>query len=299
MTVSSKVVGVILALWVLAGCGHTEVGPGFTDRVAALDPARFTCCADPERFYPDIVVRTAFSLSDRLGPTMGHAMHGRYQAEGYPGRLAGNEAAKAALTEQLQPLDLMLLANKSFTWGRLIPGRFSHVGIYLGTESQLRAAGLWSAPGLAALHDDIRAGRLVFQSVTPVAELTDLTRMTETDAVAILRPQLTASERRLALTTAAGLIGAPYDYTYDVTTTDRVSCSEVVAFTMPGLGLDTQIAYGKEVIFPDAIVAQAIRGEQMAVVGYMVGTDDGFAWRGIGSLMADIAAHWGLPAAAR
>lgn len=299
MTVSSKAVGAVLALAVLAGCGHTEIGPGFTERVATLDPDQFTCCADPERFYPDVVVRTAFALSDRLGPAMGKAMHGRYQAEGYPGRLAGSAAAQAALSNELQPLDLVFLANKSFTWGRLIPGRFTHVGIYLGTEPQLRAAGLWSAPGLAPYHGDIRAGRLVFQSVTPVAELTDLARTTQADAVAILRPQLTPGERRAALTALVGMIGAPYDYTYDVTTSDRVSCSEVVAFAMPGLGLDTQIAYGKEVVFPDAIVAQAIRGERMQVVGYMVGTEDGFAWRGTGSLMADIAAHWGVPQSGR
>ena len=103
--------------------------------------------------------------------------------------------------------------------------------------------------------------------------------------------------RRQAYATLARNIGVPYDFAFEVATTDKLACTELVNLAMPGLEFTTREAYGREVIFPDEVVAQAIRGESMRVVGYMVGTDGGFAWRNTQSLMADIAAYWGVPGA--
>ena len=283
-----------MAFLALAGCAHTTVDAGFTDRVSALDPETFTCCADPEKFYPEGLVRTAFALSDELGARAAGLMYGGYEETGYPGRLAGDPAAESALLAQLQPLDIVLSANKSYLWGRLIPGRFTHNVTYLGTEAQLRRAGLWDHPGLAPLRDDIRAGRLFIEAVTPQSQTVGAAQVMEVDAVAIVRPRLSAQARREAYATFARNVGVPYDYTFDIATTDEMACTEIVRLAMPSLQIATREAYGRTVIFPDEIAAQAIRGERMDVVGYMVGTEGGHVWRNTQSLMGDIAAYWGL-----
>lgn len=285
----------VLALLALAGCAHTSIGPGFLDKVPSLDPQTFTCCAEPEKFYPDGLIRTVFTLAEKNGAGVAIKMYGSYQENGYPGRMAGNKDAEAALMAQLEPLDLVFTGNKSYLWGTIIPGRFSHDLVYLGTEAQLRRAGLWDQPALAPLRDDIRAGRMFVQAVTPATQTIGAARVIESDAVAILRPQLWAGARLAAYGVLANSIGVPYDYTFEVATTDRLACTEIVELAMPSLRIKTREAYGHTVIFPDEIVSQAIRGERMHVAGYMVGTKDGYAWRNTHSLMADIAAYWGLP----
>lgn len=279
----------------LIGCAHTTVPPGFVDDIAEVDPGNFTCCAAPEKFYPDGLIRTAFALADDLGAQVAVNMYRGYLEKGFPGRLAGNKAAEAALLAQLQPLDLVFSGNKSYIWGRIIPGRFTHDLVYLGTEAQLRAAGLWDLPALAPLRDDIRAGRLFIEAFTPRVDTTDAARVIEADAVAILRPDLSAPARRRAYAVLASTIGTPYDYTFEVATTERLACTELVNLAMPDLHVTTRVAYGSTVIFPDDIVSQAIRGERLRVIGYMVGTQGGFVWRNTRSLMADIAAYWGIP----
>ncbi len=290
-----KRLALFLASAILSACAHTTVGPGFTDEIAEVNPRTFTCCAEPEKFYPEDLVRTAFGLADDLGSRVAGKMYGSYQEKGFPGRLAGNRAAEAALLARLQPLDLVLTGNKSYLWGNIIPGRFSHDVVYLGTEAQLRAAGLWDLPGLAPLRGDIRAGKLFIEAKTPKVGTTTAAKVIEADAAVILRPTLSASARRQAYATLAGSLDLPYDYTFEVATTDRLACTELVNLAMPGLRIATRMAYGRNVIFPDEIVAQGIRGERLRLIGYLVGTDSGFAWRNTHSLMADIAAYWGIP----
>ncbi len=170
----------------LTACAYTEVGPGFVDKIAAVDPDRFTCCAAPEKFYPEALIALAFEISERAGPTVAGKMYGGYQENGFPGRLAGNRAAEAAMLAQLRPFDLVFTGNKSYAWGKIIPGRFSHVVVYLGTEEELRAAGLWALPSLAPLRDHIRAGRVFAEAVTPVTDTVAASRVMESDAIAIL-----------------------------------------------------------------------------------------------------------------
>ena len=294
---SVKIFAGLLSVLILSACAHTEVKRGFVEEIAKVAPAGFHCCAEPEKFYPVGLTKTAFALAERVGPQVSANMYGGYQETQFPGRLSGNVRAEAALTEQLQPLDLVFTGNKSYIWGNIIPGRFTHGVVYLGTEAQLRRAGLWELAALAPLRDDIRAGKLFVEAVTPKVRTISATKLIEADTAAILRPRLGENARRQAYATLARNIGVPYDFAFEVATTDKLACTELVNLAMPGLEFTTREAYGREVIFPDEVVAQAIRGESMRVVGYMVGTDGGFAWRNTQSLMADIAAYWGVPGA--
>ncbi|MCB1329425.1 MAG: hypothetical protein KDK28_08235 [Maritimibacter sp.] len=294
-----KSCAVLLAALILSACAHTEVKRGFVEDISRVATAGFTCCTDPEKFYPAGLIKAAFALAEKIGPEVSAKMYGGYQETGFPGKLSGNLSAEAALTEQLRPLDLVFTGNKSYAWGNLIPGRFTHGVVYLGTEAELRRAGLWEHAALAPLRDDIRAGNLFIEAVTPEVRMLSAAKVIEADAAVILRPALAAEARARTYATLAGNIGVPYDFAFEVATTDRLACTELINLAMPGLAFPTRTAYGREVIFPDEVVAQAIRGERMRVVGYMVGTGSGtgggFAWRNTHSLMADIAAYWGVP----
>ena len=286
----------LAACLALAGCAYTTVPPGFVESLAALDPVAFTCCAEPEKFYPEPLVRLTIGVTDAgLGPAVTDAIFGQYEAGTYPGSLSGKPGVQAAVLARLRPFDMVFIADKSYAFGKLIPGRFTHSYIYTGTEADLRALGLWDLPEVAAHHGEIRAGRHILEAVAPVARLGFLSKGLEVDAAAILRPALTPAQRRAAARAAFGSLGTPYDFTFNVDTPARLSCTELIDVAYPQLDLTVRAAYGQKIILPDDVVAQAIRGEGLRVVGYVAGTGAGFEWRNQHSLMADIAAYWGLP----
>jgi hypothetical protein len=224
-------------------------------------------------------------------------MYGPYEATHYPGRLTGKADARDAVLDRLHPFDIILVANKSYPFGNLIPGRFSHVYLYTGSEAEMRAAGLWDLPEVVPHRAEIRAGKRFLEAVTPAARLITPSKGLEVDAAAILHRALTPSERRYAARAAFSSLGLPYDFFFNVDTPQTLSCTELVNKAYPELHLKIRPAYGQHVILPDDVVAQAIRGEGMHVAGYIVGTTSGWEWRGVGSLMADISAYWGLPRA--
>ena len=92
-----RILAVVLTSLGLSGCAHTNITPGFLEKVPALDPQDFTCCAEPERFYPAGLIRAAFALAEKFGPSAARTIYGGYEEKGYPGRLAGNAAAEAAI----------------------------------------------------------------------------------------------------------------------------------------------------------------------------------------------------------
>lgn len=294
----ARAVVAVLALGaLLAACSHTDIGPGFTEDARAMDPAAFECCFEPEKFYPALPIRLALALGPALGPRFSAKAYGGYEDEEYPGRLTGKAEAHAALISRARPLDIMVIGNTSYMLGRLVPGRFSHSLIYLGSEAELRAAGLWYTPALVPHHDAIRAGARFIDAASPAVQLRSLARAFEVDRAVLMRPALTRDQQARALSHVLGVLGEPFSYTFEVEAEVGQSCTGMIQAAMPSMVLERRAVYGMDVIMPDDVVAQAIRGEGLEVLGYLVGDDtpEGYALRSTYALMVDIAAFWGVP----
>ncbi|RME15116.1 MAG: hypothetical protein D6801_07965 [Alphaproteobacteria bacterium] len=290
--------GALALAGLLAACSHTDIGPTFTEDVHRLDPATFECCFDPEKFYPAPAIELALGLANSLGPAVSRGAYGQYEDTAYPGKLTGKTEAHAAIVADLKPLDLLLIGNTSYPLGRLVPGRFSHTLVYLGTEAQLRAAGLWNLPEVKPYHEAIRAGQIIAETAAPATRLRTPAKAFEADRVLALRPALSPEERVLAARRLFASVGVPINYTLGIKDAEgRFSCTGLAEYAMPGLGLRHRVVYGQEVIMPDDIAAQAIRGERLRVVSYTVGTDSGFERHSVFALMVHIAAFWGVPGA--
>lgn len=289
-TLSALLGGPLLAL--LFGCANVDIPPGFIESVAAQDPATFTCCENPERLYPESFVDPALKLSVALGPRVTRVAYDSENGKDYPGMLTGKPDAAEVVAAQIRPLDLLVVSHKSYAFDRVLPGWFSHVYIYMGTEADLRAMGLWNDPSVVPYHEQIRAGQRFLSGVAPTARLDTIGRVMQVDSVAILRPALGAGGRRAAAKAGFERIGTPYDYTFGIDDPKRLVCTGMVDATMPSLHLTRREAYGINIILPDDLAAQAIRGNRLRVIDYVVGTATGFAERGIHSLMADIALRW-------
>jgi len=272
---------------VLAGCGLRQVHPDFTGLPADADPKAFTCCHDPERWPEEIA-----NLSLAIAPV---ALDLNPLGQGdIPGTLTGKHAAFEHIVATARPLDVLLFANKTYIGGRFVPGRFTHSSIYLGTEAELRAIGMWNDPAIRPLQNEIRAGKIFLEAFRPVVRLVEPEKILQTDAVAILRPKLSLAQRREAARRGVARLGVPFDYWFDNRTKDSLACTELIQYAMPWIRFDETVSYGRPAVMPDAMVAQGIRGEGLAFVEQVRGVaGGGLVVEGVRPVMADIAAFWG------
>lgn len=288
-----KVVLLGLLAILLTACGGPQIDDDFLNRIRALEPASFTCCDEPERMIPAPVVALALPLFEVIGPNFTAWVERERDNKDRDARLAGNPEALEAIVSRLRPFDLVFITHDGATIP--LPGRFRHSYIYLGTEADLRALGLWTLSEVVPYHDRIRAGLTMVEAVAPRARMTRPAWALDVDAATILRPEMTSAQRRFAIAAALGALGTPYDFSFVVGRPGRLMCTGLIQLAYPNLGLTVRKAYGLPTILPDDVVAQAIRGDRMRVAAYVVGTEAGYEFRSIHSLMADLSAVWGLP----
>lgn len=210
-----------------------------------------------------------------------------------PSRLAGRDAAREAVLGVLQPLDILATRIGGRLSGQLVPGYFTHVAIYLGTEPQLRAAGLWAHPALGPYRDDIRAGRFFVEAMPDRVRLASARDVFDSDAIAILRPSLSPGPQRAALDRALGDVGRPFDYVFDLRDATHISCTELLYRCMPGLHLPERVIYGRPVAVPDDVAVTALDGSgRTRLIGFVEGLPNGWAVRRPGILTARILNAW-------
>lgn len=280
----------------LSACSYAKVGADFPQAAKGMDPASFECCFEPEKFYPAPLVRAALEVGNNLGPNVSQLVYGDYEDSEYPGLLTGKTDAHAAILAPLQPFDILLVSNHSYQVGRLMPGRFSHSVIYLGTEAELRAAGLWSLPAFVPWHDEIRAGNTMIEAASPDVHLVSPRKTFEVDQVLAMRPALSADEKRRALERLMPIMGKPFNFGLGIDpAAERFACTGLVYHAMPELGFTLREVYGQTVLMPDDVAAQAVRGERLMPLVYVAGTEDGYIKRSRYALMVEIASYWGVP----
>lgn len=257
--------GAIAAALALSGCTATHAP--LDSATAARDPADIVdgCCngAGP---YPEWVIDWA----DANTETIRH--FGLIQLR--PGYLTRDPAPRALVEAALRPMDLVFFHSPNRVSGLLIPGQFTHSAIYLGTEEQMRAAGLWTLPALAPWRDEIADGAFYLEAVNEGVRLTTADVVLDTDAVAVLRPQ--GLNRAAALRRGMERMGVPYDIRLDATDGSELFCVELIAEMFPSADFPHTRVPGRETILIDGVVAAALSGDiPFSLVGYVKATADG------------------------
>lgn len=266
------------------GCAVRPV----TEAPAGADPVALVsgCCADVE-VYPEPLIRMVEPKAEDK-PAFDTSLRVR------PPYLLDRPGAAEFVLRHLRPLDILLTSDKGQVSGRLMVGYMTHSLVYLGTEAQLRAAGLWDHPDLVPLQARVRAGEIFYESTPPQVDLNPAERVLNVDAVSIWRPRLTRAEQRLALGRLLRERGKPFDRLMESRTSDCLYCAELLDIGFPELGLRHRLAYGHDVVIPDEIAADAIRGRvPLEFVGYVHGTAAGRVVSApLSTLAATIAQYW-------
>ncbi|MBT8411645.1 MAG: hypothetical protein KJP02_07600, partial [Octadecabacter sp.] len=137
---SSSQLALMATALAVSGCATLPPGP------EGATPAEILggCCRDAQDF-PTWAAEMAFGPPNGqpgIGDTILRAPY-----------IGDHPEVRAALERTLRPMDLIVQRYEGRLGGLVSPGRFTHTSIYLGTETQLRAAGLWHLPELAPWRD--------------------------------------------------------------------------------------------------------------------------------------------------
>jgi hypothetical protein len=185
--------------------------------------------------------------------------------------LETQDDALEVLLSRLQPMDVIVNRNGSRLSGGNSFAYFGHAALYLGTEAQLRALGIWDAPELRPHHDAIRSGKIAIEATEIGVHLSDARAVFEADTTVILRPRdcdcACSGARR-----AFDLLGRGFDFHMRVADGDPdLLCTEVVSLALPAANLPVRTLYGHDVILPDEIVAHALAGR--LPLDYVIGIE--------------------------
>lgn len=191
------------------------------------------------------------SLGTRLGrDLLGKAVYGLqkcvsgFMADKYvkrqhrPGLPASVEAE---LQSSLRPGDVIIVRKEHAFTNYFLPGYWPHAALYLGTLGEMQDMQLhehchvgrkWSE---IEITDPERSQR-VLESMKDGVRIRSLANPFRSDAVAVIRPQLTSQQVSDAISRVLQHEGKSYDFDFDFSRSDRLVCTEVVYRSYEGIG---------------------------------------------------------------
>jgi hypothetical protein len=185
------------------------------------------------------------------------------------GKLWEREDVRRKVLDALQPLDILLEKTPFRLTDHFIPGHFGHVAIWMGTEGELDALGVWNEPAmqsepLRGCRQEVAHERSVLEALRSGVELNTLRHFLNVDDLAVLRAKMLAPDQVVpSLIRGFQQVGKEYDFNFDVETTGTIVCSELPYHVYPGIDWRTESQLGRFTISPDDVAAQAI-GQQAA-----------------------------------
>ncbi|MDH3973512.1 MAG: YiiX/YebB-like N1pC/P60 family cysteine hydrolase [Deltaproteobacteria bacterium] len=181
--------------------------------------------------------------------------------ESRKGKLYGRFDVLEKLEQELRAGDILLEKTPFRLTDKFIPGHWGHVAIWIGTEEELKALGIWDHAVVQKYHEQIQSGRSVVEALRPGVEMNRLTRFLNIDDIAVIRgKEMTKKEKGETIIRALRQVGKEYDFNFDVETTDKIVCSELVYTTFTGIKWPTGKTLGRITISPDNVASIVING---------------------------------------
>lgn len=172
------------------------------------------------------------------------------------GTMWNDEALNASIEAMLVPMDIITEKTPFILTDKLIPGHFGHNAIWLGTESQLKAMGIWDAEYIKPYQAAILQGYNIIETDRSGTHLKQLDKWMNVDEIAIIRRRDRPSNPSAINEFYAVLMaqhGKTYDFNFDVETTDKLVCSELLYQSYGDVIWPTERYLGRYTISPDNV----------------------------------------------
>jgi hypothetical protein len=161
-----------------------------------------------------------------------------------------------------------------------IPGHWGHVGIYMGTEAQLRELGLWELEVMKPFRGPIKNGKRIFQVRRWGLEFDSLENFTNLDEMAVLRVEGFLKNKAQDLEMTIEYLGdqmeKKYDFSFDAMTGETITCTEIIAFSFGPIRWPMEELLGRLTISPNNLAELAFyTGSPLKTLMYVIGNEDG------------------------
>lgn len=197
------------------------------------------------------------------------------------GKLYAQPELERQLAGQLRAGDVLLEKTPFRLTDLMIPGYWGHAAIWVGSETELRELGVWDHPVVRPHQEGIRRGKSVIEALRNGVVLNSFSHFLNVDDLAVLRPsQPDRAVQAARVLRAFRQLGKAYDFNFDVESTDRIVCSELIYQVYTEMPWPTSKQLGRATISPDQIAQRALPGGPLRVVllvenGRLVETEPG------------------------
>ena len=194
---------------------------------------------------------------------------------------------QSEIIANLQPLDILLEKAPFRLTDHLIPGYWSHVALWSGTEQELSELGVWDE--LPAIYNEaqekyhysgpdfqeaIRNGHMIIEALRPGVQINTLQHFLNIDDLGVMRYNgLTIENKRSYLLNAFAQIGKSYDFNFDVESKNEIVCSELIYVSFDDLDWNTTKTVGRYTISPDNVAQNLAYDSFEAIMLYLDGVE--------------------------
>lgn len=183
------------------------------------------------------------------------------------GKLYKDEESHSHLLGELKAGDILLEKTPFRLTDKMIPGHWGHAAIWIGSEKELKELGIWGHPVVQNYQEQISNERGVVEALRSGVEINTLANFMNIDDAAIIRdPDKTKAETAERIIRTLRQIGKDYDFNYDVETTDKIVCSQLVYLAYTDIEWPTERVVGRYTISPDNVAYKAINSGQLELV---------------------------------
>ncbi len=190
------------------------------------------------------------------------------------------------ITKQLRPLDILIERTNWHMSNLFIPGYFSHVAIWVGTEQELKDLGVWDElPAIEArarslfkysgdsFQQNIRNGRYIVEALRPGVQMNTFDHFLDIDEFAVFRANnISRDYIRTGLIKTLRQVGKGYDFNFDVETDDTIVCSELAYVVYGDYPWPTQSSWGRYTINPDHVATLGLNRNYFDLLMFYRGT---------------------------
>jgi uncharacterized protein YycO len=222
--------------------------------------APFRVLSNKFRFLDAITGDTVISLRDE-GVNMFSMIFGNTVGliESRKGKLHENHTIITKVKNNLQAGDIMLEKTPFRLTDKFIPGHWGHAAIWIGTEEELKTLGIWNHPLVRKYHQQIRQGNSVIEALRSGVVMNPLNEFMNIDDLGILRlGDSKINNKAKIILLALRQIGKEYDFNFDIESTDKIVCSELIYVTFTNINWPTENMLGRYTISPDNIAAKTL-----------------------------------------
>jgi len=203
--------------------------------------------------FTDSIIGAVDAVTGWLSRIFGNIAGAIQWRKGY---LYNNSTATELAVQNLKPMDILIEKSPFVLTDKFIPGHYGHVAVYLGTKEQLEQIGMWNHPDIIPYQAQIAAGKVILEAVRSGVRLNTLEEFLNIDELTIMRKNdVLSSDTLLIEQIMRGMdqIGKAYDFNFDVSTLDKIVCSELIYIMYGNVHWPTNYRLGRATITPDDV----------------------------------------------